>query len=89
MACTLDSSSVAARKRTRTIAGLLLGAGAMASTTVWAAEKVTPDNYVEAEVDVTFAQIVRDVGSNKFRHDCSLIPLDKQPAVTMNRDTIY
>lgn len=50
---------------------------------------VTPDNYVEAEVDLTFTNIVREVGSNKFRHDRSLIPLDKQPAVTMNRDTVY
>jgi hypothetical protein len=89
MARTLDSSTVAASKRTRTVAGLLVGVGTMASMTAWAAERVTPDNYVEAEVDVTFTQIVRDVGSNKFRHDGSLIPLDKQPAVTMNRDTIY
>lgn len=50
---------------------------------------VTPENYVEAEVDITFANIVREVGSNAFRHDRSLIPLDKQPAVTMNRDTVY
>ncbi len=50
---------------------------------------VTEANYVEAEVDITFSAIVREVGSNKFRHDRTLIPLDKQPAVTMNRDTIY
>lgn len=54
-----------------------------------AAEVVTPDNYVEAEVDLIFTQIVDEVGSNAFRHDRGLIPLDKQPAVTMNRDTIY
>lgn len=58
-------------------------------TAVEGAERVTPTNYVRADVDITFANIVRDVGSNKFRHDRSLIPLDKQPAVTMNRDTIY
>lgn len=63
--------------------------GMLAGTASWAAEKVTPDNYVEAEVDITFASIVREVGSNRFRHDRSLIPLDKQPAVTMNRDTVY
>lgn len=51
--------------------------------------RVTEDNYVEAEVDLTFSAIVKDVGSNRFRHDRTLIPLDKQPAVTMNRDTIY
>jgi hypothetical protein len=50
---------------------------------------VTPENYVEAKVDVSAATIVPEVGSNKFRHDRSLMPLDKQPAVTMNRDTVY
>ena len=50
---------------------------------------VTPDNYAEAEVDITNSKIVGAVGSNTFRHDRSLIPLDQQPAVTMNRDTVY
>jgi hypothetical protein len=53
------------------------------------AEIVTPETFSTADVDVTFQNVVREVGSNKFRHDRSLIPLDKQPAVTMNRDTIY
>lgn len=38
---------------------------------------------------MSLESVVKDVGSNAFRHDRSLIPLDKQPAVTMNRDTIY
>jgi hypothetical protein len=54
-----------------------------------AAEIVTPETFSTADVDITFQNVVRDVGSNRFRHDRSLIPLDKQPAVTMNRDTIY
>lgn len=33
--------------------------------------------------------VVKDVGSNAFRHDRNLIALDKQPAVTMNRNTVY
>ncbi|MBR0693719.1 DUF1214 domain-containing protein [Bradyrhizobium lablabi] len=88
MAHALDSSAVA-NKSSRAFAAFLLSTVVMVSTAAVAAEKVTPDNYVEAEVDITFSQIVREVGSNKFRHDRSLIPLDKQPAVTMNRDTIY
>lgn len=51
--------------------------------------KVTADTFARADVDATFQNIVADVGPNRFRHDRSLIPLDKQPAVTMNRDTIY
>ncbi|WP_395622565.1 DUF1214 domain-containing protein [Sphingomonas daechungensis] len=50
---------------------------------------VTSGNFVEADVDLTFAHIVNEVGTNNFRHDRTLIPLDKQPAVTMNRDTVY
>jgi len=73
----------------RLIVAVALGAYALAPALGRAGIVVTPDNYVEAEVDVTFTQIVREVGSNRFRHDRSLIPLDKQPAVTMNRDTIY
>lgn len=68
---------------------LILSSAILLSASTQAAEIVTPDNYVKADVDLTFSQIVREVGSNKFRHDRTLIPLDKQPAVTMNRDTIY
>ena len=50
---------------------------------------VTEDNYVEAEMDLTFASVYAQIGDNKFRHDRTLMPLDQQPAVTMNRDTIY
>lgn len=66
-----------------------LAAGMLTTTAALAGIVVTPDNYVEAEVDLTFTNIVKEVGSNTFRHDRSLIPLDKQPAVTMNRDTVY
>jgi hypothetical protein len=59
------------------------------SLSAQASTVVTPDTFVRADVDLTFSNVVKDVGSNKFRHDRSLIPLDKQPAVTMNRDTIY
>ena len=51
--------------------------------------EVTPENYSRAEVDTTFLHVTRDVGINTFRHDRTLMPLDKQPAVTINRDTIY
>lgn len=61
----------------------------MFATSVRAAEIVTPETFSTADVDITFQNVVRDAGSNKFHHDRSLIPLDKQPAVTMNRDTIY
>lgn len=71
------------------LAKCLLSATLVCSGIASAAQKVTPDNYARAEVDESFKSIVEDVGSNKFRHDRELMPLDKQPAVTMNRDTVY
>ncbi len=71
------------------VMGAALLTGTLFPAATRAAEMVTPENYSTAEVDITFQSIVGEVGSNKFRHDRSLIPLDKQPAVTMNRDTIY
>lgn len=41
-----------------------------------AAKTVTPENYARAEVDMSLESVVKDVGSNAFRHDRSLIPLD-------------
>jgi len=54
-----------------------------------AGAQVTPDNYARAEVDESFRKVVSGVGPNAFRHDRALMPLDKQVAVTMNRDTVY
>ncbi len=69
----------------RTAAGLALFIATYAN----ASELVTPETYARAEVDESYKNIVKEVGPNKFRHDRSLMPLDKQPAVTMNRDTVY
>jgi hypothetical protein len=49
------------------------------------AAAVTSENYVEAEVDNTFTSIVNQVGSNKFRHDRTLIPLDKWQCYNFER----
>lgn len=68
---------------------ILLCSVLLNTTCAFAGDLVTPDNYARAEVDQSFKNIVAAVGSNAFRHDRALIPLDKQPAVTMNRDTVY
>ena len=68
---------------------ILLCTTLLGATTANAGMQVTPDNYARAEVDESYKHIVTDVGSNAFRHDRALMPLDKQPAVTMNRDTVY
>lgn len=61
----------------------------MDQDTMTKSKLVTPENYARAECDNSFATIVNDVGPNAFRHDRDLMSLDKQPAVTMNRDTVY
>ena len=68
---------------------ILLCSTLLNATIAHAATQVTPENYARAEVDESFKSIVSEVGPNAFRHDRALIPLDKQPAVTMNRDTVY
>ncbi|MFB2733891.1 DUF1254 domain-containing protein [Shewanella mangrovisoli] len=77
----------------KTAISLLVVSAVLGVTSVQANDKqvipVTTDNYVEAEVDISFANIYKTAGANKFRHDRNLIALDQQPAVTMNRDTVY
>ncbi|WP_421222759.1 DUF1214 domain-containing protein [Aeromonas enteropelogenes] len=72
---------------------LLIASAPLGSATAYAASSapipVTTNNYVEAEVDLSFANIYKSAGANQFRHDRNLIALDQQPAVTMNRDTVY
>lgn len=77
----------------KTLLSLLVTSAALSSVATYAAEPavipVTTDNYVEAEVDISFANIYKTAGANTFRHDRNLMALDQQPAVTMNRDTVY
>jgi hypothetical protein len=50
---------------------------------------VSPDNFVRAESDLYFGNIVNDGGFGKFHHLRELTPLDKQFVVRSNRDTLY
>ena len=55
----------------RVLAILLLVVGVVSSA-AQAKVTVTPETFARADVDVTFANVVSEVGSNKFRHDRSL-----------------
>lgn len=68
---------------------VVLTSAGLLSASALAQVKVTPENFARADVDGAFQNVVAEVGPNRFRHDRSVIPLDKQPAVTMNRDTVY
>jgi hypothetical protein len=51
---------------------------------------VTIDNFVRAETDAMFAGLIPALGGQGvFHHDRALAPLDTQPVVRQNRDTLY
>ena len=50
---------------------------------------VSADNFVRAESDLYFGNVVTDGGFGKFTHIRELTPLDKQVVVRSNRDTLY
>lgn len=54
------------------------------------AEKVTVSNFARAESDHMFAAIVGQAGgTNKWSHGFTPTPIQQQPIIRMNRDTLY
>jgi len=52
--------------------------------------RVDVDNFVRAETDRMFAGLqVQAGGINRFTHHRAPAPVDKQPVIRMNRDTLY
>lgn len=52
--------------------------------------KVNVDNFVRAESDRMFAAILADSGGvNVWKHNREPTPLDHQPVIRQNRDTLY
>lgn len=50
---------------------------------------VTPDNFIRAESDLYFGNVVADGGFGALHHTRELSPLDNQLVIRQNRDTIY
>lgn len=50
---------------------------------------VTADNFIRAESDLYFSNIVKDHGFAKFTHNRELTPIEKQLVIRQNRDTLY
>ena len=51
---------------------------------------VTPDNFNRAESDMYFAETINLAGgTGKLHHYREIIPIDKQPVIRSNRDTLY
>ncbi|MET0988545.1 MAG: DUF1214 domain-containing protein [Steroidobacteraceae bacterium] len=50
---------------------------------------VTADNFIRAESDLYFGNVVKDGGFGRFHHRREPTPIDEQPVIRMNRDTLY
>jgi len=50
---------------------------------------VTPDNFIRAESDMYFGNIVKEGGFGRFFHFSEPAPIDNQTVVRLNRDTLY
>ena len=51
---------------------------------------VTLDNFVRAESDRMFASFQAEAGGvNRLKHNRTPTPIDHQPVIRMNRDTLY
>ncbi len=50
---------------------------------------VSPDNFIRAETDLYFGNIVGDGALGEFTHFRDFGPLDNQLVVRQNRDTLY
>ncbi len=70
------------------IAGILSFA-AMAACPALAAEKVTVDNFIRAESDLYFGNMVKDGALGTFIHRREPADIDKQTVIRLNRDTLY
>src|SRR5262245_61837437 len=78
------------RKSSSAVIGLVM-AGTCCTAAI-AADSVpaTVDNFVRSEPALYCGGIVKDAGGiSKFLHHRELIPIDQQPVIRSNRDTLY
>jgi len=68
---------------------LTVGVASLASNFATAAETVTVDNFVRAEIDMTLKRYVAKGSFGTIVHTRQPISIDKQDIVRMNRDTLY
>jgi len=82
-------------RRFLAFAAILSVAAAIIPTTPSNAEEsgkttVTVDNFVRAATDLEFGKyLARSGGVNRFSHFREPTPIDNQPTIRMNRDTLY
>jgi hypothetical protein len=86
-----DKTFSAREKHYMRLLATTIGLAVWAMAPAHAADMVTPENYIRAEQDFTFAEFQRNAGSavNRFYYVRKPTPLDAQTVVRMNRDTLY
>lgn len=62
---------------------------ALNCSAVLAAEPVTVDNFIRAESDLYFNNMVKDGGLGTFVHRRQPAEVDRQTVIRLNRDTLY
>lgn len=72
---------------------LALAAASITPVCAQSADKptpVTPDNFNRAESDMYFGASAKEAGgTGKLLHRREVVPVDKQPVIRANRDTLY
>ena len=81
-------------RRTLAVFTLLAGLTLMLHAPAPAADdtdrpEVTAENFPRAESDLTFDRTLKDGGFGNFYHIRKPTPIDHQPVIRMNRDTLY
>ncbi len=71
--------------------GSLFGMAAAMVTSIAVAEPVhvSTDNFARAESDLFLSNLARGGSFGKMKHTRQMAPIDKQPIVRLNRDTLY
>ena len=68
---------------------VLLVLGLMTNAAASEKEIVTAENFPRVETDLAIKKVYDQVGLSTFTHNRLPTPVDKQPIIRMNRDTIY
>jgi hypothetical protein len=50
---------------------------------------VSADNFIRAESNMYFEEVVKEGGFGQFEHHRGLMSIEKQTGVRANRDTLY
>lgn len=66
-----------------------LASGCIGTPTLAASVPVNSDNFVRAESDLYFSNTAARYGLGKIGHERAMAPVEAQPIIRLNRDTLY